>query len=50
MEHRYSLLQEDKIRNEQDSKARVESHLKQIADLKTDNDTLKKMNLNQLEN
>jgi chromosome segregation ATPase len=41
LEHRYNLLQDEKIRSEADFKARNELNFKTIANLKTDIDTLK---------
>jgi chromosome segregation ATPase len=41
LEHRYSLLHDEKVKSDQEYKSRTESHLKQIANLKTDLETLK---------
>ena len=34
LEHRYSLLHDEKVKSDQEYKARTEAHLKQIANLK----------------
>ena len=41
LEHRYSLLHDEKVKSDQEYKSRTEAHLKQIANLKTDLETLK---------
>lgn len=41
LEHRFTLLQEEKLRNENDFRKRNEIQLETIANLKTDVDTLK---------